>query len=385
MNKILHEFLDVFCIVYLDNILIYSKNLEQHQGHVQSILKCLYDHKLYAKFEKCIFSVTKIEFLGYIISDTGIKMDSKRISSIDTWPTPTNVKTLQSFLGFTNFYRMFISKYSSIIVPMLLLLKKNQPFIWSEECQRAFRELKQAFKTANLLHHPDSSRPFIVKSDASEFAIGGILSQEHNGVMCPIAYYSRKLLPPEINYEVHDKELLAIVACFYQWRPFLLSNAEPIQVYTDHRNLLHFSTSKKLNRRQVRWSLFLTDFNFQIIFWPGVQGKKPNALSRRIDYQLRPEDMHVKNQEQVLLSKDKFLLGATHTADKPTLLDRIKIAQAEDGSLAQNYEDKNYRVVDDCLMFRNRTVIPESLKLDILTACHDSPFAGHPGVKRPLN
>ena len=309
-------------------------------------------------------------------------MDPKRISSINSWPIPINVKTLQSFLGFANFYRMFISNYSKIIVPLLTLLKKDQPFNWSDRCQKSFEELKNVFTSAKILNHPDSSQPFIVESDASDFAIGGVLSQYYEDTLRPIAYYSRKLSPPEINYEVHDKELLAIVACFYQWRPFLLSNSEPIQVITDHRNLLHFSTSKKLNCRQVRWSLFLTDFNFQIIFRPGIQGGKPDALSRRIDYELCPNDLQVKNQEQVLLSKEKFILGVTHTTEKTTLLDRIKLAQAEDGSLIKNYDDPNFRVTNDCLMFQNRIVIPESMKMEILEQCHDSPFAGHPGIQK---
>ena len=382
MNEILHDYLDVFCVVYLDDILIYSQNPTDHTDHVRWVLTRLKENMLFAKFEKCVFSVHKVEFLGYIISDLGIEMDPKRISSIESWPTPVNIKTLQSFLGFANFYRMFIPNYSTTIVPLLTLLKKNQPFNWTNVCAEAFQNLKNIFKSANILNHPDSSKAFVVEADASDFAIGGVLSQEYDGMLRPVAYYSRKLSSPEINYEVHDKELLAIVACFYQWRPFLLSNTEPIQVITDHQNLLHFSTSKKLNRRQVRWSLFLTNFNFQITFWPGVQGGKPDALSQRIDYQLQPTDPQVKDQEQILLSKDKFVLGTTQVQAKLVLLDRIKLAQAEDGSINKHYDNKNFQVTDDCLLYRNRIVIPESMKMEILQACHDLPFAGHPGVRK---
>ena len=247
MNQILHDFLDAFCVVYLDDILIYSEDSIQHLDHVRQVLERLKINQLFAKLEKCLFSTNRIDFLGYIISDMGIEMDPKRISSIDTWPTPSNVKTLQSFLGFTNFYRTFIPDYSKTIVPLLKLLKKDQKFDWTNLCNMAFQTLKNAFKSAGILHHPDSSKKIIVETDASDYALGGVLLQEIADQLKPIAYYSRKFSPPEINYEVHDKELLAIIACFYKWRPFLLGTTIPVQVIIDHQNLLHFSTLRKLN------------------------------------------------------------------------------------------------------------------------------------------
>ena len=300
--------------------------------------------KLYAKLEKCAFSVTSIDFLGYIISDSGIGVDPKKIESISSWPVPTSVKSLQSFLGFANFYRMFLPQYSAVINPMLKLLKKDQKFKWDEDCQTAFDKLKSDFSSAPILRHPDTSKPFIVEADASDYAIGGILSQEWDGKLHPIAYYSRKLTAPEINYEVHDKELLAIVACFYQWRSFLLSNSEPVQVLTDHRNLLYFSSSKKLNRRQVRWSLFLCDFNFQIIFRPGKEGGKPDALSRRQDYQLKDSDDQVKVQHKVLLPKEQFLIAVTRERN---LLDRIKALQIQDEEIQSMKEGKGFGYKED--------------------------------------
>lgn len=273
MNDILHEYLDIFCIAYLDDILIFSETEEEHTIHVRKVLQCLKDNLLYAKLEKCKFSVRNIDFLGYSISDTGIGMDLARIDSIVSWPSPTSVKELQSFLGFSNFYRMFIANYSLITTPLLHLLKKSVKFEWTPDCEEAFKRLKKSFTSAPILRHPDTTQPFIVETDSSDYALGGILSQFLDGVLHPVAFYSRKLSSAEVNYEIYDKELLAIIACFSQWRALLLSNSSPITVYTDHRNLLYFSSAKKLNRRQVRWSLFLSDFNFNIVYRAGKEGE----------------------------------------------------------------------------------------------------------------
>ena len=310
MNDILREYLDIFCVVYLDDILIFSESPEEHVVHVKKVLSKLRENHLYAKLEKCAFAVREVDFLGYTISDTGIAMD-QRVTSIQTWPTPANIKELQSFLGFTNFYCMFIAYYTKIALPLFNLLKKNVEFIWSDQCSEAFVKLNEAFVSASLLKHPDTSKPFVIETDASDFALGGILSQYHNDILCPVAFYSRKMTSAEINYEIHDKELLAIIVCFYQWRPLLLSNFDPIIVYTDHRNLLYFSEAKKLNRHQARWSLFLSKFNFKIVYRAGKEGGKPDALSRQPDYTLSPQDERVKAQSQVLLPREKFLIGST--------------------------------------------------------------------------
>jgi RNase H-like domain found in reverse transcriptase/Reverse transcriptase (RNA-dependent DNA polymerase)/Integrase zinc binding domain/Chromo (CHRromatin Organisation MOdifier) domain/Domain of unknown function (DUF4939)/Retroviral aspartyl protease/Integrase core domain len=383
MNDILREFLDDFCVVYLDDILIYSKNVSDHTDHVQKVLQCLRENSLYAKIEKCKFGVTSVDFLGFIISDTGIGMDPQRIVSITDWPTPKNVKSLQSFLGFANFYRQFVPNFTKIIIPLLVLLKKEARYEWSDNCERAFNQLKSAFTSAPVLKHADTNRPFIVETDASDFAIGGVLSQSYDGLLHPIAYYSRKLSAPEINYEVHDKELLAIVACFYQWRSFLLSNPEPVTVYTDHRNLQYFSSSQKLNRRQVRWSLFLADFNFNLVYRPGLEGGKPDALSRRSDYLLCESNQQVLHQNQVLLSKEKFLIAALSTGKEPlSLLDQVKLAQVEDQSLLELHDKPAFKFEDDCLFYHDRIVVPKILRTKILEICHDSPMAGHAGYRK---
>jgi hypothetical protein len=378
MNEIFFDYLDLFCVIYLDDILIYSESEEQHIEHVSKVFQRLQDNLLYVKLEKCAFSVSSVDFLGYIISDSGIGVDPKKIESISSWPVPNSIKALQSFLGFANFYRMFLPHYSKTVGPMLQLLKKDQKFQWNKECQTSFDKLKSEFSTAPILRHADTSKPFIVEADASDFAIGGILSQEHNGVIHPIAYYSRKLSVSEINYEVHDKELLAIVACFHQWRSFLLSNTEPVKVFSDHKNLLYFSASKKLNRRQVRWSLFLCDFDFEIIYRPGKEGGKPDALSRRPDYQLHESDEQVQGQNQILLPKEKFRIAVIR---EQSLLERIKESQQSDKDIQDIINMKGVSSKSNGLVHYGQIFIPTSLRHEILELCHDSPIAGHGGIQ----
>jgi hypothetical protein len=384
INDILRDLLDIYCIAYLDDLLIYSATPEEHVKHVATVLERLQNTKLYAKLEKCDFHVSEVNFLGYVISADGLKMESSRIRSIQEWPAPKSIKQVQRFLGFANFYRMFIKNFTKTLGPVLQLLKKDHPFAWTADCQKSFDEFKAAFAESPILIHADNSKPFYLETDASDFALGGILSQKDvNDVLRPVAFYSRKLTPPEINYPVHDKELLAIVCCFYQWRSFLVGSASPVTVYTDHRNLVHFTTAKKLNRRQVRWSLFLADFDFQIVYRPGKDGEKPDALSRRPDYVLKHSDPQVALQEQILLDKSKFVVGAiTANAAPLTLLERIMLAQSSCAELSSAVEKSNMVLKDELWTMHDRIYIPKDLRLEILKLCHDDSLSGHFGFRK---
>jgi RNase H-like domain found in reverse transcriptase len=200
------------------------------------------------------------------------------------WPTPTSIKHIQSFLGFANFYRRFIKDYSRITVPLTTLLKKDPPFVWNDDAQRAFDGLKTAFTTAPILAHFHPDRPTLLETDASDYAIAGILSQyDDHHMLHPIAFRSRTLTPAERNYEIHDKELLAIRDCFAAWRQCLEGASHQVTVYTDHKGLEYFATTKMLTRRQARWSEFLSTFDFVVIYRPGRLGAKADALTRRDD------------------------------------------------------------------------------------------------------
>ena len=291
MNNIFKDLLDVCVVVYLDDILIFSKDPSSHSQHVQEVLRRLRKHDLYAKVEKCEFSVDTTEFLGFVISPNGLSMAESKVQAIKDWPKPRKVKEVQSFLGFANFYRRFIANYSDLTVPLNRLTRKNVPWLWSPACQEAFRLLKDAFCSAPILHHFDPSLPPIVETDASDYAIAGIISVRTNdGDVHPVAFFSRTLTGAELNYDTHDKELLAIFEAFKTWRHYLESLHHTIDVLTDHKNLEYFSTTKTLSRRQARWSEYLSAFNMVIRFRPGKLGEKPDSLTRRSDYYLKGGD-----------------------------------------------------------------------------------------------
>jgi hypothetical protein len=312
MHDLFKDLIDVYVIVYLDDILVFSDNMEAHVGHVREVLSRLRNAHLYAKLEKCSFHTSSVDFLGYRISPSGISMDPGKVASVLSWPVPTCLKDVQSFLGFINFYRRFVPQFSSVCAPLYALTKKAAQFIWSEQHQLSFAKLKQLISSEPVLKHPDESLPFVLECDASDFAIAGILSQrDQSSTLRPIAYYSRKLASSEINYDIHDKELLAIIACLKEWRHLLINSTHPVQIITDHKNLEHFTTARQLNRRQARWSIFLADFNYVLIHRSGRLNDKADLLSRRVDFQLGEDDPRVTQQNMTLLPPALFVNAVT--------------------------------------------------------------------------
>ena len=223
MNDILRPFLDKFVIVYLDDILIYSKDAQSHAHHLRTILNTLRQHHLYAKESKCEFFRTSIEFLGHQVSDHGTAPTAEKIAAVRDWPSPTTLKELQSFLGFTNFLRRYIYRYSFLATPLTDLVRKDQAFEWTPAAQTAFEQLKAAVTNAPVLQiaSPDRNHPFQLYTDASDFAIGALLTQDQGLGQKPVAYLSRKLHGPETRWPTHDKEMLAIVNAFRSFRPYL--------------------------------------------------------------------------------------------------------------------------------------------------------------------
>jgi len=207
MNDIFREFLDKFVVVYLDDILVYSKTKEEHYKHLHQVLNTLRKHKLYAKISKCELFQTKVEYLGHYISDQGISVDERKVVAIKNWNIPTNLTELRSFLGLANYYRKFVLNYSTIASPLTQLLHKDQPYVWGELQQVAFNEIKERLTSTPVLLIPNPELPFTVTTDASDLAIGAVLSQNQGKGDQPIAYESRKLTSAEKNYPVHEKQL----------------------------------------------------------------------------------------------------------------------------------------------------------------------------------
>ena len=212
-------------------------------------------------------------------------MDAKKVEAVTSWPTSQSQHDIQVFLGFANFYRRFIDKYSHVVASITGLLKKDVRFHWSSEADKAFRYLKTAFTTAPVLCHFDRSRSAILEADASNEALEGTVSQyDDDGILHPCAFHSQKFTSSERNYEIYDKEMLAIVECMNIWRYYFEGSEHKLKVLTDHKNLVWFIETKSYNRRQARWAKKLSRFNFIIQFYSGVEAEKSDALSRRSDY-----------------------------------------------------------------------------------------------------
>ena len=247
MNDIFSDLLDVCVVIYLDDILIYSNNMSKYHRHVKKVLKHLYKAGLYAKAEKCKFHSKSVKYLGYILSPSGLTMSDDKVKIIQDWLEPKKVKDIQSFLGFTNFYCWFIFNYSDIVILLIHLTQKNISWKFDSSCQDAFNSLKKAFISTPILTYWIPNAQLIVETDASDYALAAILSiVNKDNEVHPVAFHSCTFTVVELNYDTHDKELLAIFEAFKIWRHYLEGLAYPIDVVTNHKNLEYFSTTKVL-------------------------------------------------------------------------------------------------------------------------------------------
>ncbi|MBW0486064.1 hypothetical protein O181_025779 [Austropuccinia psidii MF-1] len=249
--------------------MVFSKPEEEHVDNVSTVLSRLRANNLPAKASKCLFHVSNAEYLGYVVPSEGLKMDQAKVQQILNWPPPRNLKALQSFLGFANLYHCFIKNYSKTISSLTSFLKKYSCLPLNEEA---------------------------LKTDASNYALGAVLSQVSDSGKHPIAFNSSKHVPAELNYEIHDKQLLGIVWALKRWRAFLLSLSSPFEVLTDHYSLQYFMSSKVLTRRQAHWAECLSEFHFSEFYRPGRLATLPDALSHQDNvYPERGEDFISKN------------------------------------------------------------------------------------------
>ncbi|SJL13523.1 uncharacterized protein ARMOST_16967 [Armillaria ostoyae] len=247
--------------IYLNNILIFTKDLDEHRRIIQRVLQRLWENKLFLKAEKCKFEVLKMEYLGVIISEGTVWMDPVKLAGIAEWPTPTKKKELQLFLSFTNFYCKFIKNYSKVVCALMQLTGKTE-WTWGAAQNQAFQQLKKQMAEDVILIIPNRTRRFRVEADASNGAIGAMLSQEQEGRWRPVAFMSKALTATERNYEIYDKELLTIMLTLEDWRHYLMGTLEDVEIWTDHQNLQYFRKLQKLNRRQARWVTELAEYHF---------------------------------------------------------------------------------------------------------------------------
>jgi hypothetical protein len=274
INGVFREYLNKFVIVFLDDILLYSKSEEEHEQHLIMVLQVLREHRLYAKLSKCISYQKKIQYLGHIISTIAIEFDPEKIEAIGGWPTPKNVTYVRSFMGLVGYYRRFIKGFSKIVIPITSLQKKGVKFEWTYKCEDIFQRLKGIFTSTPILKIAYPNEDFVVCIDACKEGLGGVLSQK-DYVLC---YKSRLLKEHERNYVIHDLELAVIVHALKMWRHYLMD--KKFELRKDHYDLKHLFGQPTLNARQTRWLEFLSEYDFKINHIKGKENQVVDALSR---------------------------------------------------------------------------------------------------------
>ena len=274
-----------FVLVYLDDVLIFSKNSTDHNLHVRQVLDRLREHKLYAHEDKCEFFKTEIEYLGHVVTPEGIQMEPSKVASILSWKVPQNSTDVRAFLGLAGYYRAFVGNFSDIAAP-LTDLTGHAAFVWTRIHQESFDRLKLAVASAPVLARADTRLPFVVMTDASDYGVGAVLQQDRGAGMQPVCFLSHKLSSAERNYPVHERELLAIIIALRTWRHYLQDARYQVVVQTDHQALRFFQDQPKRSPRQVRWQAFLSDYNVQIEYVKGEENPVADACSRRAELRL---------------------------------------------------------------------------------------------------
>ncbi|PKU68398.1 RNA-directed DNA polymerase [Dendrobium catenatum] len=359
MNQIFQPFLCKFVIIYFDDILVYSSDCHSHLQHLRQVFQVLKEQRLYCHPQKCHFLGKRIKFLGFILSVAGIEVDPEKIEAIVSWPTPQSFTDVRRFHGLASFYRRFIQNFSTLAAPLTELLKTDK-FLWTKEAEFSFEHLKEKVTTTPVLRLPDFNKLFQVDCDASNVGIGAVLSQEDQ----PVAYFSEKLNDSRQKYSTYDKEFYAIVRALHHWSHYLLS--KEFILFTDHAALKFLNSQKKLRGRHAMWAESLAAFHFVLKHKSGKQNQVADALSRR----------HVLVQE---------------IQAKLTGFDYIREMYAEDVDFRDIWEKcqsqayQFYQIRDGFLFFHNCICVPRgSIRIALISECHDGGLAGHFGRDKTL-
>jgi len=380
MNTIFDGDLDKFVQIFLDDILVFSRSIEEHLGHLRRVLSVLRQHQLFAKMSKCEFGLPAVTYLGHVVSTDGISTDPSKVAAVRDWPKPKDAHQVRQFLGLAGYYHRFIRDFAGIATSLTDLTKDDAEWVWDERQDSAFKALKRALSSAPVLMVPDPHRDFVVETDASGFAVGAIVSQEDDrGRLRVVAYASRKMTGPETRYPVHNKELLAIRYAFGKFRHYL--HGPHVKVMTDHQALKYITTQPHLDDQQNRWMGFLQQFDFEIVYRPGAQNTAADALSRSPQFlsalSTSGLDASVVAKFESGYKSDAFfnkVVQALTTDDAPNPdVVSVKHRYRMNGSLLYLTEGGAERlcVPDD-----------RALRTQILHDCHDSPVSGHPGFER---
>ncbi|WVZ80333.1 hypothetical protein U9M48_027818 [Paspalum notatum var. saurae] len=388
MNSVFMNELDKFVVVFIDDILVYSKNEKEHEEHLRIVLSRLGEHKLYAKFSKCAFWLKEVAFLGHILSAKKVVVDPSKVEDVLTWKQPQTVIEIRSFLGLAGYYRSFIKDFSKIAKPMIALTQKNAKFAWSSKCEEAFGTLKKLLTSAPVLAQPGITKPFDVYCDASGSGLGCVLMQEGR----VIAYLSCQLRKHEVNYPTHDLELLAVVYALKKWRHYLLGNT--CHIYTDHKSLKYIFTQSELNMRQRRWLELIKDYDLEVHYHPGKANVVADALSRKAHCNFIETHPTVRvlcceiGEIEMLTALEAELYNLVL---EPTIKDQIITAQKQDKGVSHIRDEINdkkkacFKLDEEgVLWFKNRLVVPKDMELrkKILDKAHTSMLTLHPGSNK---
>jgi len=382
MSDNLREYLNDFVVVYFDDIVIFSDDLETHWKHVRQVMQRLKEKRINLKLKKCEFAVKETNFLGHVINGNSMKMQEEKLKAILEWPTPKDCKDVEEFRGMAGYYRQYIGKFTDKMKPLNELLRSNK-FEWNEEESNSFKEVKSAYRENQILILLDAEKQIWVHADASDYAIGSVISQKDDkGRMRPVLFYSRKLLPAEMNYTTGDKEMLAIVQTLRKYRHMLQGTKYPVIIKSDHKNLKTFMTTKELNARQARWAEELSAYDFRIEHIKGKENKVADALSRRTDYR----EGNIERKTQVLIEKDGALFinrqaklkMITLTSDEKEINDEIKKEM-----LKETKRDLEIGQ-DGMAKFKGMTFVPRKVEERIIERYHKDVREGHPGIARTM-
>jgi hypothetical protein len=388
MNSGFMDYLDKFVVVFIDDILVYSQNEQEHEEHLRKVLQRLRDCQLYAKLSKCEFWINEVLFLGHIIKREGLAVDPKKVTTILDWKTPKDVRGIKSFIVMAGYYWRFIEGFSKIARPMTAFLANKVEFKWTPACQKSFETLKEKLTTTPLLILPDVHKPFSVYCDASYTGLGCVLMQEGRVV----AYSSRQLKIHEKNYPTHDLELAAVVHALKTWRHYLYG--QKCDIYTDHKSLKYIFTQSELNMRQQRWLELIKDYELEIHYHPGKANVVADALSRKSQVNmLAAHPMPYELAKEFDRLNHGFLNNTEGMAIElePTLEQDIRKGQKEDEKINEirqliiDGKGKDFHEdVEGVVWFKDRLCVPD-IKLIrelILKEAHETAYSIHPGSEK---
>jgi len=362
MNEVLQPFLRKFVLVFLDDILIYSKTLDEHVHHLRAVLEKLKFHQFYLKMSKCSFAQSQIDYLGHIISQDGVATDPSKTQAMQTWPLPTTVTELRGFLGLTGYYRRFVQNYGIIAKPLTQLLRKKQ-FLWTTEATAAFCALKQAMTQTPVLQLPDFSQPFVVETDACATGIGAVLMQGGR----PIAYLSKALGPTHQHLSIYEKEFLALIMAVEKWRSYLQRQEFIIQ--SDHKSLSYLSEQNLQSDLQRKAMTHLMGLQFRVVYKKGKENLAADALSR-VGHLMA---IQAVSEIKPLWLQEVLNSNVTY-ANAQTLLTQLTLASPD---------PQGYSLMDGLIRYYGHIWIGENtaVRTKIIAALHSSPIGGHSGIQ----